>query len=128
MSQDIANSIISGLTSLNNEAVAHITLFSYLQRALNGRADSIMRECALGRRRVDIIVIYKGRRYPLELKIKGERILKKSLERLYGYMDTCGASEGWLVVFDKDFGAPIKGGLTWETLDYKGRTINVVGC
>jgi hypothetical protein len=126
--QDLAEAIRTGLTGLANEALAHLVLYAFLQRVLNGGADFIQREYALGRTRADICVGYKGRRYPLELKIKGVKSRAESIDQLSGYMDRCGASEGWLVVFDKDFGKPWDRKLSWETIRHDGKTIHVVGC
>jgi hypothetical protein len=126
--QDLAEVIKTNLTGLANEALAHLVLYAFLRRVLNGGADFIQREYALGRTRADICVGYKGRRYPIELKIKGVKSRAESLGQLSGYMDRCGASEDWLVVFDKDFGKPWDRKLSWETMVHEGRTIHVVGC
>ncbi|MDR1166511.1 MAG: ATP-binding protein, partial [Deltaproteobacteria bacterium] len=106
---------------------AHLVLYAFLQRVLNGGAD-IQREYALGRTRVDIRVTYKGRRYPIELKIKGVKTRAASVKQLSGYMDRLGASDGWLVVFDKDFAKPWGEKLSWDTVSHEGGTIRVVGC
>ncbi|MDR0548068.1 MAG: hypothetical protein LBI10_01435, partial [Deltaproteobacteria bacterium] len=95
---------------------------------LNGGADFIQREYALGTLRADICVSYKGRRYPLELKIKGRKSLEESFEQLSEYMNKCLASEGWLVVFDKNFDKLWPEKLYWNIQEYKGYTIHVVGC
>jgi hypothetical protein len=124
----IINNITCDLTGLANEAFAHIVLFAFLQRVLNGGADSIQREYALGTTKVDIYVRYKDIGYPLELKIKGAMSRGKSYEQLTGYMDKCGASVGWLVIFDMNFQKPWDKKLFWETVDCAGKTIHVVGC
>jgi hypothetical protein len=126
--RDLFDDIKKTLTDQANEAMAHLVLYAFLQRVLNGGADFIQREYALGRTRADICVGYKGRRYPLELKIKGVKTRAESIDQLSGYMDRCGALEGWLVVFDKDFGKPWDKKLSWETVGHEGRTIHVVGC
>lgn len=126
--RDLAEAIKRNLTSLTNEALAHLVLYAFLQRVLNGGADFIQREYALGRTRADICVGYQGRRYPLELKIKGIKSRVESLTQLSGYMDKCGATEGWLVVFDNNFEKPWNERLSWETIDHEGKRIHVVGC
>jgi hypothetical protein len=128
IANDIIQTITNNLISLTNEALTHLVLFAFLQRVLNGGADFIQREYALGTLRADICVSYKGRRYPLELKIKGNKSHTESLEQLFGYMNKCLASVGWLVVCDKDFTKPWDEKITWDTQEYKGKTIHVVGC
>jgi hypothetical protein len=113
--------------SLSNEATAHLVLFAFLQRVINGGAD-IKREYAAGKTRVDICVTYKGIRYPLELKLKGALSRKKSLEQLSGYMDRCGTSAGWLIVFDRDFKKDWKKRLFWKKVNSGGMAMRVVGC
>ncbi|MDR1080445.1 MAG: ATP-binding protein [Deltaproteobacteria bacterium] len=88
--EKIVEKIIENITGLANEAFAHIVLFAFLQRVLNGGADFIAREYGLGRTRVDICVGYKGSSYPLELKIRGAANRKNSIDQLLGYMDKCG--------------------------------------
>jgi hypothetical protein len=72
-----------GLINLANEALTHLVLFAFLQRALNGGADYIHRKCALGTLRADICVSYKGALYPIELKIKGRQSKNESLEQIF---------------------------------------------
>ncbi|MDR1296979.1 MAG: AAA-like domain-containing protein [Deltaproteobacteria bacterium] len=52
-----------------NENLVVLVLFAFLQRVFNGGA-FIKREYALGRLRVDILITYKDKRYPLEVKFK----------------------------------------------------------
>jgi hypothetical protein len=125
--RDLFDDIKKTLTDQANEALAHLVLYAFLQRVLNGGA-GLQREYALGRTRADICVSYKGHRYPVEVKIKGVKSRARSIKQLSGYMDKCGATEGWLVVFDKDFGKPWDKKLSWETIDHEGKTIHVVGC
>ncbi|MDR1296372.1 MAG: hypothetical protein LBO05_03160, partial [Deltaproteobacteria bacterium] len=71
---------------------------------------------------------YKKKRYPVELKIKGAKPLEENLEQLSGYMDRCGTSEGWLVIFDKSLVRLWDDKIYWETKTYKDKTIHLVGC
>ncbi|MDR0549100.1 MAG: hypothetical protein LBI10_06805, partial [Deltaproteobacteria bacterium] len=128
LSKEVTNNIQNALIDLTNEALTHLVLYAFLQRVLNGGADFIQREYDLGTLRADIRVSYKGRRYPLELKIKGRKSLEESFEQLSEYMNKCLASEGWLVVFDKNFDKLWPEKLYWKTQEYKGYTIHVVGC
>jgi hypothetical protein len=125
---EIVNNITDGLINLTNEALTHLVLFAFLQRILNGGADYIQREYALGTLRTDICVGYKGRDYPLEIKIHGSKTREASLEQLFGYMNKTRAAEGWLVVFDKDFSKPWDVKIFWETQCYKEKIIHIVGC
>jgi type II secretory pathway predicted ATPase ExeA len=128
MFEDIIRVIKDNLIGLANEALTHLVLFAYLQRVLNGGADFIQREYALGTLRADICVSYKGIRYPLELKIKGHKSQKESIEQLKSYMNKCLASEGWLVVFDKNFNKPWKEKISWNTIKDRVKSIHIVSC
>ncbi|MDR1052248.1 MAG: hypothetical protein LBP95_14550, partial [Deltaproteobacteria bacterium] len=110
-----------------NENLVILVLFAFLQRVFNGGA-YIKREYALGRLRVDILITYKDNNYPLEVKIKHTKSEEKNLKQLWGYMDRCSAREGWLLVCDKDLNKPCENKLTWDTKQYQGKTIHVVGC
>jgi hypothetical protein len=120
--------IINSLVNLANEALAHLVLCAFLQRVLNGGADFIQREYALGGLRVDMCVSYKSRRYPVEVKIQGSQSCNKSLEPLLAYMDKSRAEVGWLVAFDKDFGKDWKEKNYWETIEFEGKTVHLAGC
>jgi hypothetical protein len=51
---EIIKNIKEGLINLTNEALAHLVLFAFLQRVMNGNADLLQREYALGAQRVDL--------------------------------------------------------------------------
>ncbi|MDR1827418.1 MAG: type I restriction enzyme HsdR N-terminal domain-containing protein, partial [Methylobacteriaceae bacterium] len=84
---------------------------------------------ALDRGRVDVGVVYKNHTYPVELKLAGPKARKEGLEQLQRYMDTCGATEGWLVIFDRNAKKPWSKRIYWttETLP-DGGTAHIVGC
>jgi hypothetical protein len=128
ISQEIVENITDGLINLTNEALTHLVLFAFLQRVLNGGADYIGREYALGTLRANVCVSYKDRDYPVELKIHGAKSREESLKQLYEYMNKSLAPEGWLVVFDKDFTKPWSKKIFWETQEYMDKIIHVVGC
>ncbi|MDR0615054.1 MAG: hypothetical protein LBF82_03760 [Lactobacillales bacterium] len=128
MAEDIIKVIKDNLTGLTNEALTHLVLYAFLQRVLNGGADFIQREYALGTLKADICISYKGIRYPLELKIKGHKSQEESIEQLKSYMYKCFASEGWLVVFDKDFKKLWKDKISWDTIKDNDKSIHVVSC
>jgi hypothetical protein len=110
------------------EAAPHFILQAYLQRVVNG-GGHILREYALGRGRMDVSVKYAGRTYPVELKLAGPKAKDEGLEQLERYMDICGASEGWLIIFDRDQTQPWQERIygTTETLP-NGGTAHIVGC
>ncbi len=111
------------------EAAPHLILMAFLQRIVNG-GGQIVREYALGRRRVDLCVHYAGRRYPVEIKLHaGPKTRQEGLAQLAAYCDLCGVREGWLVVFDRDPDRPWDDKITWEDhRDDAGRTLHLVGC
>jgi hypothetical protein len=126
------NSEMIGPPFKYKESTPHLVIFAFLQRVLNGGVDSIIREYAIGRCRLDIAIKYKKVSYPVELKVKrkgsfSDKMLKQSLEQTLSYMDKLGAKEGWLVIFDKDSEKPWEEKITWETREYKGKTIHIVG-
>jgi hypothetical protein len=107
------------------ESGPHILMMAFLQRILNG-GGTIHREYALGKKRVDLLVTWKGQRYVIELKIKyGEDTLSKGLEQTTHYMSTSAATEGHLVIFDRD---PCKGWeekISNETVNFNDKQVHV---
>lgn len=84
------------------EAGPHLLLMAFLQRIING-GGSIQREYALGRRRVDLLILWKAQRIVVELKIYyGPKALSEGLVQTAQYMDTSHATEGHLVIFDRN--------------------------
>ena len=111
------------------EAAPHLILQAFLQRVVNGGAH-IAREFALGRGRVDLCVEYGEYKHPVELKLaSGPKARTEGLEQTAGYMERCGAKEGWLVIFDRRPGKSWDGKIAWATeARPDGKTIHVVGC
>ncbi|MDR1314455.1 MAG: ATP-binding protein [Deltaproteobacteria bacterium] len=126
--EEIVEIIEEHRSGFATEDIPHNVLHAFLQRAVNGGADTVQREVAMGRTRADIDVTYKGMHYLLELKINGRRSRARCLEQLSDYMDKCGSPVGFLVVFDMDFKRSWTEKLTWNTQEYKGKTIHEVGC
>ena len=90
------------------ESGPHLLLMAFLQRIING-GGTILREYALGRGRVDLLIQWQKQRIVLELKVKHrKKTLTEGLEQTSKYMDTSSATEGHLLIFDRD---PTK---TWE--------------
>jgi len=90
------------------ESMPHLLLMAFLQRVING-GGTVHREYALGRKRVDLLVTWKNKKYVIEIKIKRDsNTLDKGLIQTAEYMDIAGTEDGHLVIFDRD---PNK---TWE--------------
>jgi hypothetical protein len=110
------------------EAAPHLILQAFLQRVTNGGAQ-IVREFALGTGRVDVCVRYADKAYPLELKLASPKARLQGLEQLERYMAACGASEGWLVIFDRDSSKGWEDKIAWATEKLPGGgTAHIVGC
>jgi type II secretory pathway predicted ATPase ExeA len=108
------------------EAAPHIILQAFLQRVING-GGQIVREYALGRQRLDLLVYWQGNRYALELKMKDQYRPDTAHTQMFGYLDRLGLNEGWMPVFDRDPALSWDAKLTWRTLESEGRKIHVVG-
>jgi hypothetical protein len=111
------------------EAAPHLIMMAFLQRVING-GGQLIREYSLGRRRLDVCVIYAGQRYPVELKLwEGPKSKEEGMLQLAAYCDSCGATEGWLVFFDRRPKRPWSKKLLWQTRhDPAGHTLHFVGC
>ena len=108
------------------EALPHLVLMGFLQRVVNG-GGRIIREYAAGSGRLDLLVEFRGGRYPIELKVKGNSSPATAREQLLGYMDRIGCKEGWLVTFDRSPDVPWEDKTTWQTVQESGCTIHLVG-
>ena len=100
------------------ESGPHLIFFAFLQRIING-GGSIHREYALGRGRVDLLILWKNQRIVIELKLwTGEKALAKGLEQTAKYMITSNATEGHLVIFDR------RPGRSWdEKVSHQAETV-----
>ena len=111
-----------------NEAYPHIVLQAFLQRVING-GGQIIREMALGKGALDLGVLFRGGKYPVEVKLLYN--YRKSPEKAYAqtlrYVDHLGQSEGWLVVFDPQFG-DWDAKLRHEDVVRGGKTVHVFFC
>jgi hypothetical protein len=110
------------------ESLPLLVMNAFLQRVLNSDVKFLRREYALGKRRVDLYTEYMGIVYPIELKIKANQTFNNSLDQIKDYMDISGAKEGWLVIFDNTRKKSWDEKITWETTQYEGSTIHIVGC
>ncbi len=90
------------------EVAPHIVLLAFLQRLVNG-GGTILREYAIGTRRMDILVTYGDQRLALELKVwrQGRKDpTAQGLAQLDKYLAGLGLDNGWLVIFDQRDGLP----------------------
>ena len=114
------------------EAGPQLLLQAFLQRIVNG-GGRIEREYGLGRKRVDLLVIwpYPGgvQRAVLELKLLRKSLeltLAEGLPQTFDYLDRCGGEEAHLLIFDRS-------ARDWEEKifqrdePWQGRTIGVWG-
>jgi len=109
------------------ESGPHLMLMAFLQRVING-GGVIRREYGLGRKALDLLVLWPGARHAIELKIRrGKTTEADALEQLGGYLERLGLSEGWLVLFD------LRKGVRWEKklyqrdVEFSGKRIRIVG-
>jgi hypothetical protein len=110
------------------EAAPHLILQAFLQRVVNG-GGRIVREFAAGRNRLDLCVEYDGQKYPIELKLRrSAKTEEESYSQIIDYMDTLGAKEGWLVIFDRRVQTQWNAKIYLKTEKIEGKTVTVVGC
>ncbi len=108
------------------EATPHLVLMAFLQRVTNG-AGRIVREMALGSKRLDLCVEYRGKRYAVEVKTARNFEGEKSYAQLSGYLDSLGLSEGWMAVFDSDDAKSWNEKIYNRDIVFSGKTIHVAG-
>jgi len=108
------------------EATPHLVLMAFLQRVTNGDGH-ILREMALGSRRLDLCVEYRGKRYAVEVKTAKNFAGEKSYAQLASYLDTLGLKEGWMPVFDDGAGKSWDEKLFTRDETFGGKTIHVIG-
>ena len=109
------------------EITPHILLQAFLQRIINS-GGRIEREYALGRKRMDLGVIYKDQKFAIEIKIKSsEKSREQSLDQVASYMDTLGLKQdGYLCVFDRKFEKSWEERYSWNKVKHSGKTIQVL--
>ena len=115
------------------EAGPQLLIQAFLQRIING-GGRVEREYGLGRMRTDLLIIWpaekKTQQIVLELKIRYgsmEETVKKGLEQTSAYMDTCGAEEGHLVIFDRNENTSWDEKIFHKDMDAGGKKIMVWG-
>ena len=92
------------------EAGPQLLMQAYLQRIVNS-GGRVEREYGLGRRRTDILVLWKHpggvQRIVIELKLLSkslEATIAEGLAQTWEYADRCGADEAHLLIFDRRTG------------------------
>ena len=111
------------------EAYPQLVLQAFLQRVINGGGE-IIREMALGKKAMDLGVLFRGAKYAVECKKVSfyEKSHEKAYDQVCGYMDRLGVGEGWLVVFDHDLAKPWEGKIYSRDVSWQGKTVHLVGC
>jgi Holliday junction resolvase len=109
------------------EAAPLLVLQAFLQRVVNG-GGRVIRDMASGNGRLDLMMIYNGKKYPIELKIRyGKKYVEDGLGQTADYMDLHCCNEGWMVVFDR------RKTIKWEDKLYTkketvdGKTVTIIG-
>ena len=108
------------------EATPHLVLMAFLQRVTNGKGH-IIREMALGSRRLDLCVEYRDKRYAVEVKTSKNFAGEDSYGQLAGYLGTLGLHEGWMAIFDDDKSKPWDEKLYRRDVEFDGKTLHIVG-
>jgi len=111
-----------------DEAAGHLVVQAFLQRVING-GGKIIREMALGTKRADLCVVYGECKYPIELKLlQNIKSHAETLAQIAEYMDKCGSSEGWLLIFDRSAEKPWEEKIYMREENISGKRIVVAGC
>lgn len=110
------------------EAGPHLLMMAFLQRVING-GGTLQREYALGTKRVDILIRWRRQAIVIELKLRhSTRSRTDGLQQTASYMDTCGADEGHLVLFDRDSHKSWEEKIFHEIEDVNNKIVHVWGC
>jgi AAA domain len=108
------------------ESAHHLLLMAFLQRVINAGGE-IIREMALGNKRIDMLVKYKQQEFALELKIKRDNLtIEDGKKQLAGYLDQLGLDEGYLVIFDPT-DLPWEKKIYLQQTTFNNKTIHMVG-
>jgi hypothetical protein len=66
-------------------------------------AAQIIREAAIGKRRLDLCLVYENHKYPIEIKLlRYKNTLQEGLKQTAEYADKYGCNNGWLCIFDRN--------------------------
>jgi hypothetical protein len=110
------------------EAVPHFGLMTWLDRVANG-GGRVDREFAVGRGRLDLLLVHGELRLPIEVKVhrddRGDPV-PEGLVQLDRYCAGLRVDTGWLVVFDQRSGATGTRLECEEVVTEGGRTVTVI--
>ncbi len=82
------------------EAVYHFNLYSYLKELLKSQGGNVFPEFPTGNGKIDLILIYNGKQYGIELKsFTNDRSYKESLKQAAKYGKQLGLEEIFLAFF-----------------------------
>ncbi|TVR14193.1 MAG: hypothetical protein EA401_05080, partial [Planctomycetota bacterium] len=82
-----------------------------------------------GRKRLDLDVQYAGGHYPIELKLHyGPKTRPDGEAQLAAYCKSVGATEGWLIIFDRREGRTWDEKISWDEVQVDGLRLRVLGC
>ncbi len=110
------------------ESGPHLMLMAFLQRIVNG-GGRIEREYGLGRGALDLLVQWRGHRYPIEAKLRRRAGTEKdAVAQVARYLDALGLDEEWLVLFDLRSKLPWSKRLTTRTRKVGKKRVHVIGC
>jgi hypothetical protein len=109
------------------ESGPHILLMAFMQRVING-GGTIHREYALDRKRVDLLISWGTQRIVIELKVnRGSKAREEGLLQTAEYMDISNATEGHLVIFDRDLEKSWEKKIYHQQEQVEGKTIDIWG-
>ncbi len=116
------------VTDMPQEATGQYLLSAYLDVLMRQVGSETFVEVPSGPGRLDLIVVYQGRRYVVETKIwRGKAEFDKGVQQLATYLETEGTEEGYFVVFHAR--PNVYGKLPGEQLEFTlttaGKTIHV---
>ncbi|MBR1708450.1 MAG: AAA family ATPase [Clostridia bacterium] len=82
------------------EEEGQLKFLTYLSPILNGVGTYGIEEATRNRRRMDVVIHYRGKRYIIELKIwRGDRYNEKGEQQIRDYLDYFGLDTGYLLSF-----------------------------
>jgi type II secretory pathway predicted ATPase ExeA len=115
------------------EAGPQLLLQAFLQRIVNS-GGRVEREYGLGLQRTDLLVIWPVKdghqEVVLELKLvygDREKTIEKGVEQTHRYMDKCGSSEGYLLIFDRSKNRTWDEKIFKDSRTFKGVKIGLYG-
>ena len=108
------------------EAAHHLLFMAWLHRIVNA-GGSITREYAAGLGRLDLCIEFAGERFAFELKLQSAKARTGGLEQLAAYLDRLSLASGWLVIFQRSFPKDLNALGIPEIIEYRGKTITLIG-